>query len=431
MKEGRYSIEGIQSHRLDNGLTILTREERLIPTVSVMVWYKVGLRCESLGMTGISHFLEHMMFKGTDRYEKGEIDYLTMRNGGSNNAFTSNDYTAYYFSFASDRWWQALAIEADRMRNNRFDPQEFELEKQVVIEELKMDLDNPWGALRHSVVFDSFDRHPYKYPVIGLYEDLCRITVEQMIQYYRHFYAPNNAVLVIVGDMDTGETLKHVEELFGSLTPSKLPEIVRPLENSRSSQRRVSIRKASHVPRMLIAFPAPSIRQREHYAMEILDRVLSGGKLCRLYRRLVEKERVASLVSAEFEETFDPYLFFIRAELQEGADPARAEQMVFEETEKLRREPISEAELSRAKNQSITEFLESFETPLSQAVQLGLLQTLDRVEYWHTYAEKILGLEVEEIQDVAKRFWSPEQATVGIVLDETNKPLPFPADVSG
>ena len=430
-KETLYGMEGIECRRLGNGLTILTREDRVIPIVSLMLWYKVGSRCESPGITGISHFLEHMMFKGTDRYEKGEIDCLTLRNGGSNNAFTSQDYTAYYFSFASDRWWQALDIEANRMKNNRFDPREFELEKQVVIEERKMDLDTPWGALRYSVVSGSFDRHPYKNPVIGLYEDLCQITLDQMVRYYRQFYSPNNATLVVVGDIDTGDTLKRIEELFGPLTPSDLPEMARSQESPREDQRRITIRKASHVPRMLISFPAASVQQREHYATEILDRVLSDGKLSRLYRRLVEQDQVASLVTTEFEETLDPYLFFIRAELREDADLTQTEAIIFEEIERLRHGPISETELSRAKNQCITQFLQSLETPLSQAMQLGLMQTLDCSEYWHTYADRILALEAEEIQDVAQRWWSPERATVGTVVDEANKQLPFSTDRSG
>ena len=342
-----------------------------------------------------------------------------MRSGGSNNAFTSNDYTAYYFDFASDRWWQALEIEASRMRNNQFDPQEFELEKQVVIEELKMELDTPWGILRQSVELNSFEQHPYRYPVVGLQEDLLQIGVDEMSQYYERFYAPNNATLVVVGDIDTGETLERVGELFESIPTSGLCEIVTPAEKPREGQKRVSVDRPTHVPRMLVTFPAPSVRQREHYAMEILDRIFSDGKLSRLYRRLVERERVASLVGAEFEETFDPYLYCIRLELQENADLTKTEEVLFEEIEKLRQDLVSAPELARAKNQCITQFLEGFETTLGQAMQLGLLQTLDRVEYWHSYAQKILNIEAEEVRSVAARCWSPARATVGTLANGT------------
>ena len=426
-----YAIGGIGQHTLSNGLMILTREDHVLPVVSTMVWYKVGLRFEHPGILGISHFLEHMMFKGTDQYRKGEIDHITMQRGGSNNAFTSNDYTAYYFNFASDCWWPALEIEASRMRNNQFDPQEFELEKQVVIEELKMELDTPWGILRESVELNSFEQHPYRYPVVGLQEDLLKIGINEMRQYYEQFYAPNNATLVVVGDIDTGETLERVRKLFESLPTGDLCEIVTPAEKPRERQRRVSVIRPTHVPRMLVTFPAPSVRQREHYAMEILDRVFSDGKLSRLHRRLMERERVASLVGAEFEETFDPYLYFIRVELQEDADLTKTEQVLFEEIERLRQDLVSAPELARAKNQCITQFLEGFETTLGQAMQLGLLHTLDRVEYWHGYAEEILSVEAEEVRRVAERYWSPVRATVGTLVNGTSGQTSVRTSLSG
>ena len=359
------------------------------------------------------------MFKGTDRYEKGEIDYITTQSGGGNNAFTSNDYTVYYFNFASDRWQLAVEIEASRMRNNRFDPREFELERQVVIEELKMELDAPWGMLRRSVELNSFEQHPYRYPVVGLYEDLLKIGVEEMRRYYAQFYVPSNATLVVVGDIDADDTLERIRELFESLPGGELPEIATHSEKPREQPRHVSVIRPTHVPRMLVAFPAPSVLQREHYAMEILDRVLSDGKLSRLHRRLVEQERVASMVGTEFEQTLDPYLCFILVELRADADLAKVERILFEEIEKLRQDLVSIPELARAKNQCITRFLESFETTFGQAMQLGLMQTLDRVEYWHSYAQEVLSVEAEELRSVATRYWSAAGATIGTLTDGT------------
>ncbi|MGH9342007.1 MAG: M16 family metallopeptidase [Acidobacteriota bacterium] len=407
-------LTDVQIHRLDNGLTVLTREDHSVPIVASMIWYRVGSRFEKPGYTGISHFLEHMMFKGTDRYAKGEIDFITARNGGSNNAFTSNDYTAYYFNFASDRWTCALEIEAERMRNNRFDPDEFELERQVILEELKMDLDHPWGALRQAVEINSFEQHPYRHPVIGLYEDLVRISLEQMIGYYRQFYAPNNAALVITGDFDTPEALHRVEDLFGPLPPEEITEVLMPIEPERREQVRLEIRKPARVQRILMALPAPSVRHREHFAVQILDKILSEGKLSRFYRRLIERQRVASLATSEFGETFDPYLFFIRLELQPDADIETVQKMVFEELEQLRQESLSEQELERAKNQCIIQLLSGLETPLDQAVQIGLLETLYHHEYWHTYIDEIRSLDSEEVRKVAWYYFSPERATLGV-----------------
>jgi zinc protease len=410
-------IHGIQHHQLKNGLTLLTREDHTAPIVSTMIWYRVGSRFERPGVTGISHFLEHMMFKGTQRYEKGEIDAITASRGGSNNAFTSSDYTAYYFSFASDRWGSALEIEADRMRNNRFDPKEFELERQVIIEEIKMDRDSPWGALCEAVETHSFQKHPYRFPVIGTYEDLTSITQAQMIEHYRRFYCPNNALLVVVGDFHTEEVLERVEQLFAPLPRGKVPEAVAVSEPPRTRQIRVELKRPTEIPRMMVAFGAPSVRQEEHYAFHILENVLSQGRLSRLYGRLIERERVASALKTEFSETFDPYLFSIRVEPHPEVDLGKIEAMIFEELATLTREPLPENELERAKNQCITQFFAGFETTLDQAIQLGLLETLDRYQYWYDYVHQINRLTAEEVVRAAAQYWSPEQATVGILLN--------------
>jgi zinc protease len=417
VEPANFRIDSIQRHQLVNGLTILIREDHAVPIVSSMLWYRVGSRFEKPGITGISHFLEHMMFKGTSRYQKGEIDYITACQGGSNNAFTSHDYTAYYFTFASDRWQSALEIEADRMMNNRFDPEELELERQVIIEELKTDLDTPWGALHHKVEGRSFSEHPYRFPVIGNYQDVVSISQEQIIDYYRQFYSPNNAALVLIGDLDVEATLVQVEQLFADL-PSSVPPRDNPFrEPRRERQVRIQMTMPTQTPRILLAFPAPSVHQPEHYALRVLDAILSEGKLSRLYRRLVDKERVASVASTEFAESFDPYLFFIAAELHQEGDLEKAESMIFEELSQLTQDPVSETELAKAKNQCLVQFYSDFETTLDQAIQIGLLETLGRPRYWDDFSERLMALTVEDIQRVAARFCSPEQAIVGTLCD--------------
>ena len=357
------------------------------------------------------------MFKGTSRYQKGEIDYITARQGGSNNAFTSHDYTAYYFTFASDRWQSALEIEADRMMNNRFDPEELELERQVIIEELKTDLDTPWGALHHKVEGKSFSEHPYRFPVIGNYRDVVSISQEQIIEHYRQFYSPNNATLVLIGDLEVEVTLVQIEQFFADLPSSAPPGDNSFQEPRRERQVRIQMTMPTQTPRILLAFPAPSVHQPEHYALRVLDAILSEGKLSRLYRRLVDKERVASVASTEFAESFDPYLFFIAAELHPEGDLEKAESMIFEELSQLTRDPVSETELAKAKNQCLVQFYSDFETTLDQAIQIGLLETLDRPRYWDDFSERLMALKAEDMQRVAARFYSPEQAIVGTLCD--------------
>src|SRR3954464_12140993 len=222
-----FATQDVQRTVLSNGLVVLTKEVHTSPIVTSMIWYRVGSRNEELGHTGKSHFLEHMLFKGTDRFKKGQIDLLTLKNGGGNNAFTSHDFTAYYFNFASDRWQVALDIEADRMVNCTFDPEEFEAEKKVVIEELKGGLDSPWGLLMQEVNAAAYKVHPYRNPIIGWLNDVERATAEEQQAYYQKNYQPNNAILSIAGDFDTDRVLDEVVRQFGGIPAGKRSEPVR------------------------------------------------------------------------------------------------------------------------------------------------------------------------------------------------------------
>src|SRR5918999_388358 len=209
-----FLTRGAQRTVLANGLTVITKELHDKPVVASIIWYRVGSRNEELGQTGKSHFLEHMLFKGTDRYEKGEIDLITLRNGGANNAFTWLDFTAYYFTFASDRWQEALEIEANRMRHTTFAQEEFDPEKQVVEEELRIGLDGPWEALENEVWATAFRQHPYHWPTVGWLDDLESAAAADMKAYYDKWYHPRNATLVIVGDFNTAEAIEEIERLF-------------------------------------------------------------------------------------------------------------------------------------------------------------------------------------------------------------------------
>lgn len=425
MNEFSRILEGVERHRLSNGLTVLVREDHSIPIVTTMVWYRVGSRCEQPGTTGVSHFLEHMMFKGTRRYRKGEIDAITTLNGGANNAFTANDYTAYYFSFASDRWRPALEMEADRMNNSIIDPEEFRLEKQVVLEELKMELDEPWCALRQAVETASFPNHPYGFPIIGRREDLVALTPRQMISHYRKYYVPSNAVLVLVGDFRAERALAETEELFGSIPAAPRPECPVFEEERKADQIRVELRRDVSLDRLLIGFPAPSIRQSEHYTLHVLDRILAEGKLCRFYQRLVERDSLVSFMSADFSDTLDPYLFLVRLELLPGASAQSVESAVFQELDRLSRETVSGEEIQRAVRQCLLSFLSGFETTLDQAVQLGLMETLARFEYWRDYAARIEAVTARDLRAYARQYLAPEQATIGTLLHENSHPTPM------
>src|SRR2546428_9258725 len=285
-----FATEDVRRTVLENGLVVLTKEVHTSPIVTSMIWYRVGSRNEELGQTGKSHFLEHMLFKGTERFKKGEIDLITLKNGGGNNAFTSHDFTAYYFNFASDRWDVALEIESDRMVNCAFDPEEFEAEKKVVIEELKTGLDSPWGLLLQEQEAAAFKVHPYRNPIVGWLQDVERATVEEQQAYYRRYYHPNNAILVLAGDFDTEEVLTKVVRAFGSIPAGPAGPSMLLQEASQRGERRLIVRWRSKVPRLAVAYHTPPIAQPDSYALQVLAVIFSEGKASRVYPLLVESE---------------------------------------------------------------------------------------------------------------------------------------------
>ena len=348
-----FSLTDIEELQLENGLRVLTREDHSVPIVTSMIWYRVGSRDEAPGMTGISHFIEHMLFKGTHKLEKGEIDFITTVNGGMNNAFTSQDFTAYYFSFASDRWWPALEIEADRMTNAAFDPEEFELERQVILDEIRMGLDSPWDAMRQVADAAAFPDHPYGNPIIGQWADVSGLRLETLESFYRHHYGPALASLILVGDFDTSQALERVADLFGTIpngSTRRRPPVPSPVF---AGPRTLTLTRPSQVSRLLISLPSPPVCSPDFIPFLILDKILSQGKLSRLHRRLVETEELAGFVTTELEETLDPYSFVIRAELNGGIHPRNARRSVSEILSDLINDSVGEEDLSRAKNQCV------------------------------------------------------------------------------
>src|SRR5437870_2192689 len=269
-----FAMEDVGRTVLDNGLVVLTKEVHTSPIVTSMIWYRVGSRNEELGQTGKSHFLEHMLFKGTEKYGKGEIDLLTLKNGGANNAFTWLDFTAYYFTFASDRWQAALEIEADRMRNTTFAEEEFESEKQVVEEELRIGLDGPWEVLENEVWATAFRQHPYHWPTVGWLDDLESATAADMKAYYDKWYHPRNATLVIVGDFNSEAARARIEELFAVIPAGPEAQALRIHEPPQRGEKRVVVKKATPVERLLIAYHAPPVAHSDAYVMQVIEAML-------------------------------------------------------------------------------------------------------------------------------------------------------------
>jgi zinc protease len=418
MVPSTFAMEDVRRTVLSNGLVVLTKEVHTSPIVTSMLWYRVGSRNEELGHTGKSHFLEHMLFKGTERFKKGEIDLLTLKNGGANNAFTSHDFTAYYFNFASDRWEIALEIEADRMVNCAFDPEEFEAEKKVVIEELKTGLDSPWGLLLQEQEATAFKVHPYRNPIVGWLQDVERATVEQQQAYYRRYYHPNNAVLALVGDFDAEDVLRKVDRAFGSIAAGPKPPAMLLEEPPQRGERRLIVRWRSKVPRLAIAFHAPQIAAVDSYALQVLGVVLAEGKASRLYQRMVEKEQSVTFVTAEYGESKDPTLFHIRAEARGDHSIDEVEASIQDELASICRNGISEHELDRAKHQIEAHFILSRERTLDQAILLGQIETLLGLDYIDSYLQRINAITAADVALACANYLTEDNQTVAQLLSD-------------
>jgi zinc protease len=413
-----FATEDVRKTVLSNGLVVLTKEVHTSPIVTNMIWYRVGSRNEELGHTGKSHFLEHMLFKGTDRFKKGEIDLLTLKNGGANNAFTSHDFTAYYFNFASDRWEIALDIESDRMVNCSFEPDEFEAEKKVVIEELKTGLDSPWGLLLQEEEATAFKVHPYRNPIVGWLQDVERATVEQQQAYYRRFYHPNNAILVVAGDFNTEDVLKKVDRAFGPIPSGPQPAPMLLEEPPQRGERRLVVRWRSKVPRLAIAYHAPAIAAEGSYALQVLAVVLTEGKASRLYQRMVEREQSVTFVSAEYGEAKDPTLFHIRAEGRGDHSINEIEASIHDELAHISRDAVSTHELDRAKHQIEAHFILSRERTLDQAILLGQIETLHGLNYIDSYLQRINDVNAADVADVCTRYLNENNRTVARLVSD-------------
>ena len=397
---------------LSNGLKVLIQEVHTAPVVSFMVWYKVGSRNESAGITGISHLLEHMMFKGTPTYGKGEIARLLQRNGASFNAGTSIDYTNYFEVLAADRLDLAIAMESDRMRNALIPDEEHRLEMTVVRSELERNEDNPHRALYLETFAQAFKAHPYHWPTIGWRTDVEQITTAQIRDYYHSHYVPNNATVVVVGDVDHTKVLAAVEKAFGPIPRGTDPPEVKVVEPAQFGERRFKIRKPGDTRYLMVSWRNPAITDPDTYPLDVLGLILGHGKTSRLYQALVEK-KLAAEVDAANETARDPFLLIVQATIAAGASFDSVEASLYKEVERLQREPVTAVELARAKRQVQASFVYSKDSIRSLAQQLGYFETVASHKYLDTYVERIDAVTAADIQRVARKYLNENSRTVG------------------
>jgi zinc protease len=414
LKAAAAFYDGIYSETLPNGLKVYLKPINGSPTVTTMVAYKVGSTDEDLTATGLSHYLEHLMFKGTDKIMPGDIDRLTLRNGGANNAYTTEDYTIYHFDFAADRWEAALEVEADRMQNLRIDAKhEFEQEKGAVISELKRNEDEPWDLEQKAILPLLYGKSaPLGHPVIGETQHVRAATAQIIKAHYDKWYHPNNASLIICGGFDLDRTRARVKELFGPIPSKSLPERKQSPQESLQRPARIEMNSKFESPRMLVGFNTIPSGHRDSAALEVISGVLTGGKTGRLYKRLVEGEEVASEVDSGSYVGRYPGWFSVQVELIPGKDRAKAEKIALEELQRLGKEPISAEELKRIQQTLLTDTIFNRESVHNLADSIARGVTTNDLDYLKEYLPRLLRVTAADVQRVAQKYLDPEKRVV-------------------
>jgi len=410
----------IKEKTLKNGLKVYVIEEHSSPVVSVQVWYKVGSKNEVVGITGSAHLLEHMMFRGTKEIK--DFSQIIDELGGMDNAFTSFDKTAYWCEIPSSAVEKVLYMEADRMRNITFDG--FDEERNVVIEERRWRTENDQrGALWEALFSTVFWAHPYRNPVIGWRSDLENVSLEKVKQFYETYYAPNNAYLIVVGDVKAEEVFKIAEKYFGKYESKEIPKFYT-TEPKQRGPRRTEIKKEGFATYIALAYRVPKASSEYSPAVSLLADILGGGKTSKLYKSIVYNKQLASSISAFYYGLKDEGLLIIFATLQQGKDINELEKAINEEIENLRKNKVSEEELRRAKNSQLANLVYSRESVVRLGFQLGdALINTENPNYINEYPKLIQKVSKQDIEKIINEYINDDNKTTVIV-----HPIP-PSDI--
>ncbi|MDO9161854.1 MAG: pitrilysin family protein [Methylococcaceae bacterium] len=409
----------VAEHILDNGLKVLVKEDHRSPVVVSQVWYKVGSSYEPGGITGLSHMLEHMMFKGTDKHPAGEFSRIIAENGGDENAFTGSDYTAYFQTMAASKLPVSFELEADRMRGLHLIADELKKEREVVTEERRMRTDdNPQAKLNEHFMALAYSNSPYKNPIIGWPADIANYTVEDLQAWYQRWYAPNNATVVVVGDVEPKAVFELAEKYFGPLKPSEIKPIKPQTEVEQLGVRKMTIKLPAKLPYLVLGYKVPSLKtveqEGEAYALEVLAGVLDGGSSARLSSRLVRGKQLAVSAGAGYNLTARlSTLFELVATPAEGKTVWELESALKNEIFELQTDLISPDELQRIKAQVLASAVYERDSNFYQAMQLGTLETVGlgwkKVD---EYVDKVNKVTAQQVRDVARKYLLDDHLSV-------------------
>ena len=408
----------VEEITLENGLKVFLLENHKSPAVTFQVWYHVGSRNELDGNSGLSHFLEHMMFKGTAKIAPEEHSRIIAKNGGRYNAFTSQDTTVYFATMSRDKIGIAIELEADRMVNARMDSEYFEREKAVVIEERRLRTeDNPSRALAEVTGAVTYTVHPYRRPVIGWMQDLRNLTLQDLKSYYRTYYSPNNAFVVVVGDFAPTEILAKIKATFGQIPRGPDTSKVNITEIQQRGERRVTLKKEAELPYLLMNYHVPNLKDPDSYALDLLTVILASGRSSRLFRDLVYGQRLARRVSADYGGlSIDPTVLSISAQAMPGKSAAEVEHAIDQVLERIKSEAIGDRELQKAKNQVEADYVFRQDSIFGQGMKIGRYEISVGLELMDRYLEEVRKLSATDLLRVARKFLDQDRRTVGTLI---------------
>jgi zinc protease len=413
----------VYEETLSNGLKVIAVKDTNSPMAIFEIWYDAGSINEPLGKSGLSHLLEHMMFKGTPAYGPNVFSTTIKRAGGLDNAGTSKDYVYYFQKLSADRLNLSIEMEADRMRNLILDPDETLSERDVVMEERRMRYDDdPQNLVYEEVLAAAFKNHPYGRPVIGWMEDLKTITRDDLWQYYRSRYVPNNAFIVVAGNIDIEDVTAKIRKEFGNIpigTDLKALDIGEPVQQG---ERRVYVKKEAELPYVFSAYKAPNIQDEDTYALDILVSVLSEGKSARIYRSLIDEKRIALSAGAGYSNIQKyPHLFYLYGTALPGKTIEEVENALYEEVQKIKDHPPEEKEVQRAKNQVEADFIMNQDSLYYQAMMIAWFEMAGDWRLRDAYLEGIRNVTPEDVQQAARKYLIEDKRTVGVLIPVKNQ----------
>jgi len=415
--------DDVKTFTLKNGMKLLVLEDNSIPNANMYLFYKVGSRNEHPGITGLSHFFEHMMFNGAKKYGPKMLDQVMEYNGGSNNAYTTNDVTVYTDWFPSSALEVIFDLEADRISSLSIDSAMVQSERGVVLSERSTGLENsPWRLLSENIEATAFQEGAYHWPVIGYEQDIKNWTKEDLEYYFRTYYAPNNCVVVISGNVKA-ENVKNLAKKYLEPIPAQpAAKPVHLVETLQTGERRITVQKEVASPYLGIAYPVPDAKNQDYYALDVLSSILTSGNSSRLYTALVDKKQLASSVFTNFGATFDPSLFAIYAVTNKGKKVEDLENAVYEELEKIKKEGITEKELQKVKNQKLIEFYNQVETINGKSNNIGTYEV-----FFGNYRKMFDApaaynkITIADIKRVANKYIKKSTRTVGVLKTNTEE----------